>query len=73
MGLGNNNLIRRIKMLKLNSVGSIIDTKTKMVYPQNVDGTPDLNCGVHLTECSNEWFLSLNRLDNKNIMQLPLK
>jgi hypothetical protein len=57
-------------MLKLNSVGSTIDTKTNIVYPQNIDGTPDLNCGVHLAECSNEWYVSLNRSDNKKIMEL---
>ena len=61
---------RKNKMLKLNSVGSIIDTKTNIVYPQNVDGKPDLNCGVYLAECSNEWYVSLNRTDNKKIMEL---
>ena len=30
-------------MVKLNSVGSILDTKTFNVYPQNNDGTPDLD------------------------------
>tara|TARA_Y100000593_G_C4064562_1_gene216079 strand:- start:255 stop:488 length:234 start_codon:yes stop_codon:yes gene_type:complete len=50
-------------MLKLNSVGSILDTKTGMVYPQNNDGTPDLNCGTDIFECCEEWTNSLDKKD----------
>ena len=50
-------------MVKLNSVGSILDTKDGMVYPQNNDGTPDLNCGVDIFECCEEWINSLNKKD----------
>ena len=46
-------------MVKLNSVGSILDTKDGMVYPQNNDGTPDLNCGGYLEDSCDEWLDSL--------------
>ena len=52
-------------MIKLNSVGAIIDTKTTMVYPQNSDGTPDLSCGVFLEDCRYEWFEGLSEKDRK--------
>jgi len=60
-------------MLKLNSVGSVLDTKTKMVYPLYKNGTIDYSNGVHLINCTDEWWGSLNRLDNKNLMELPIK
>ena len=50
-------------MVNLNSVGSILDTKTGMVYPQNNDNTPDLDCGVYIEDCCDEWFDSLNNED----------
>jgi hypothetical protein len=52
-------------MVKLNSVGSILDTKTGMVYPQNNDGTPDLYCGGYLEDSCDEWFDSLDNKDKK--------
>ena len=60
-------------MLQLKSVGSVLDTKTRMVYPQYKNGTIDFSNGVHLVDCSNEWYGSLNRLDNKKLMDLPIK
>ena len=52
-------------MVKLNSVGSILDTKDGMVYPQNNDGTPDLYCGGYLEDSCDEWFDSLDNKDKK--------
>ena len=60
-------------MLKLKSVGSVLDTRTKMVYPQYKNGTIDFDSGVHLIDCTDEWWGALNRLDNKNLMDLPIK
>ena len=57
-------------MVKLNSVGSILDTKDGMVYPQNNDGTPDLDCGGYLEDCCEEWFDSLNKEDRKIVDSL---
>ena len=52
-------------MVKLNSVGSILDTKTTMVYPEKNDSTPDLNSGVYLEDLCEEWFNSLDDKDKK--------
>ena len=58
-------------MVKLNSVGSILDTKDGMVYPQNNDGTPDLNSGCYYKDCSEEWLESISDSDWKKIKKLP--
>ena len=58
-------------MVKLNSVGSILDTKTGIVYPQNNDGTPDLNCGVYFEDYSDEWLESISDSDWDKIKKLP--
>ena len=50
-----------MNLLKLNSVGSVLDMEDGVVYPQLVGGLPDLNMGVELSECSEEWVLSLSR------------
>ena len=54
-------------MVKLNSVGSILDTKKGIVYDQNDDGSPDLRCGVELEDCceDEEWYDSLRYEDEK--------
>ena len=52
-----------MNLLRLNSVGSVLDLEDNMVYPQLVDGLPDLNIGVELDECSYEWVLSLSKED----------
>ena len=36
-----------MNLLRLNSVGSVLDMEDNMVYPQLVGGLPDLNMGVH--------------------------
>jgi hypothetical protein len=38
-----------------------------MVYPQLVDGLPDLNMGVQLDECSEEWLSSLSKKDSVKV------
>ena len=56
-----------MNLLKLDSVGSVLDMEDNVVYPQLVDGLPDLNGGVHLDECSDEWVLSLSKEDRVKI------
>ena len=48
-------------------------TSVKAIYPKYKNGKVDFDNGVHLLDCSNEWFASLNRLDNKNVNELPIK
>ena len=52
-------------LVKLNSVGSFVDTETKMVYPQFENDTPDVKNGVSLTEdmIPGDWFDSLSQED----------
>ena len=48
-----------LNVLVLESVGSCVDPDG-MIYPLNVDGTPDTNCGVHYSEVSEEWLNALS-------------
>ena len=50
-------------LVKLHSVGSVVDFDTKVVYPQMEDGTPDLDMGVHMDEVTEEWLESLSSTD----------
>tara|TARA_R100000808_G_C2145875_1_gene153733 strand:+ start:231 stop:425 length:195 start_codon:yes stop_codon:yes gene_type:complete len=59
-------------MVKLNSVGSILDTKTFNVYPQNNDGTPDLDCGVYVLDCDVEWVNSLSKEDLQTLNDMNI-
>lgn len=56
-----------MNLLQLNSVGSVLDMEDNVVYPQLVGGLPDLNMGVELDECSDEWVLSLSKEDRSKI------
>jgi hypothetical protein len=51
------------KMIELESVGSVINPQNGMVYPQLTNGLPDMECGVELEECDDEWFDSLSEDD----------
>ena len=52
-------------LVSLYSVGSVLDAKTEMVYPANLDGTPDLENGTPLFGggTSEEWFAALSEKD----------
>jgi hypothetical protein len=57
-------------ILKLNSVGCVINTDTKMVYPMYNEKFQkiyrriyDENSGIHLDECSKEWVDALSEDD----------
>ena len=60
-----------MKDIILDSVGSVFDPNGNMVYPQNEDGSPDLNCGTYLEDCSDEWWESLSKKDKKAILDSP--
>ena len=46
----------------LNSVGSLLDSDTGVIYPQLEDGNPDWDCPISLydDEVSSEWIDSLS-------------
>ena len=52
-----------IKMIELESVGSVVDPKENIVYPLFENGAIDLGNGVELDEVSDEWFESLSEYD----------
>jgi len=52
-----------IKMIELESVGSVIDPQEGIVYPLFENGAIDLGNGVELEEVSDEWFDSLSEND----------
>jgi hypothetical protein len=51
-----------LEVLVLDSVGSCID-RDGIVYPMNVDNTPDTNSGVDWLYTSDEWSESLSEED----------
>ena len=55
-------LINGTDYMELESVGSCID-RDGIVYPMNVDGTIDRNCGVDWLETSDEWSESVSEED----------
>ena len=48
-----------LNVLMLESVGSCVDNNGT-TYPLNVDGTPDMNSGVHYSDCCEEWLYGLS-------------
>ena len=46
----NINLKNMSKLIELKSVGSMIDISSGTIYPQNQDGTPDLDMDISLVE-----------------------
>ena len=48
-----------MNVLMLESVGSCIDTDN-VTHPLNVDGTPDMNSGVHYKDTSEEFLNGLS-------------
>jgi hypothetical protein len=50
-------------ILNLNSVGSVIDTETKIVYAKYQNGGYDVSSGKHLDECSEQFVNLLSEED----------
>jgi len=59
--------MKAIKMIELESVGSVIDPQDGIVYPLFQNGAIDLGNGVELEEVSDEWFDSLSE-DDMNLL-----
>ena len=62
-----------MNLLRLNSVGSVLDMEDNMVYPQLVGGLPDLNMGVDMYDVSQERISSLSDEDKEKIMRNKLR
>jgi hypothetical protein len=50
-------------LLRLESVGSLVDVDTCEVYPEMEGGYPDWDNGVNLYETTDEWFEGLSEYD----------
>ena len=50
-------------ILQLKSVGSVINTETKMTYAAYQLGGYDITSGHHLDECNKEWVDGLSEED----------
>jgi hypothetical protein len=50
-------------ILNLNSIGSVIDTETKIVYAKYQNGGYDVSSGKHLDECSEQLINLLSEDD----------
>jgi len=62
--------MRDMNLIQLNSVGSVIDIEEKIVYPQLVNGLPDLDMGVEVYETSDEWFDALSEGDMEKLVKV---
>jgi len=58
-----------MNLIKLESVGSVFNTSDNQVYPQLVNGLPDLDMGVDMYDVSMEWISSLSDDDKGKIMK----
>ena len=56
-----------MKIVKLNSVGSLFDLESKTVLPQLVSGKYDLDMGTHIDNVTDEWLEKLSKNDLKLI------
>ena len=52
---------------KLDSVGSLMDFVSCIVYPLQTDGLPDLNCPTHASDCCEEWWEKLSSSDRETV------
>lgn len=60
-------------LIPLNSVGCWISVTDGMTYPQLNGGGVDLNSPVYIEECTDEWFLSLDPLDNSEVQEIRIE
>ena len=58
------------KLIKLYSVGSIINTINGKIYPLNKDGSCSFVNGVYLEDCSDEWLSNLEWFDERVVMEV---
>ena len=56
-----------MNLIRLDSVGSLFDIEDNQVYPQLVDGLPDLCMGVDMYDVDIEWISSLSDEDKEKI------
>ena len=57
-------------LIKLYSVGSIINTINGKIYPMNKDKSCSFVNGTYLEDCSDEWISNLEWFDERIVMKV---
>ena len=52
--------LKEVKMIELESVGCVVDTETRIVYPLFENGAIDLGMGVEFEELDQDWLDQLS-------------
>ena len=52
--------MKEVKMIELESVGCVVDTETRIVYPLFENGAIDLGMGVEFEELDQDWLDQLS-------------
>ena len=55
--------MKEVKMIELESVGCVLDTETRIVYPLFENGAIDLGMGVEFEELDQDWLDQLSGED----------
>jgi hypothetical protein len=55
--------MKELKLIELESVGSVIDPKEGIVYPLFENGALDLGGGVLISDVTDEWLNALSEND----------
>jgi len=53
-------IMKEVKMIELESVGCVVDTETRIVYPLFENGAIDLGMGVEFEELDQDWLDQLS-------------
>jgi len=53
-------IMKEVKMIELESVGCVVDTETRIVYPLFENGAIDLGMGVEFEELAQDWLDQLS-------------
>tara|TARA_Y100001963_G_C6763837_1_gene441125 strand:- start:597 stop:1004 length:408 start_codon:yes stop_codon:yes gene_type:complete len=56
-------ILNSLSLIPLDSVGCYIDTKSWIVYPCKGNKEIDLDNGVHLDDCTEEWLSEMSTSD----------
>ena len=56
-------------LIRLESVGSLLDVDTLELYPETIEGLPDWECATDLYETDIEWFEGLSSEDKQLLEQ----
>jgi len=56
-------MTKELKFISLDSVGSVLELPTEIIYPMMENGNPDLEMGTDLEDVSDEWWTGLSKED----------